>query len=71
MVNLRDKETKNPSRIVMDSRWHSKFGSVVIGAPGLGKSRFGEGGGGLTSGFLWLFYEIPHSCLQYATGVTD
>jgi len=39
-------------------------------------SRMDKGGGGLTSRFPWLFldwlfYEIPHSCLEYGTGVTS
>ena len=59
----------------MDSGWHSKFGLVVIESLVLVWSWFGEDGGGLTSGFPWLFmdwlfYEIPHSCLEYGTVVT-
>ena len=56
----------------MDSRWYSKFSSVLIRALVLVWSWFGEGGFGLIFGlrylFLgWLFYEIPRSCFEYGT----
>lgn len=48
---------ENSSRIEMDSGWHSKLGSVVIGALILVRSQFDEGGGGLTSQFPWLLLD--------------
>ena len=65
---------ENSSRIMMDFKWNSMFGSVVIGAPVLVQSQFSEGGGCLTSRFPWLlldffFYDVPHSCLEYGMGV--
>lgn len=40
------------------------------------RSRYGEGGGGLASRFYFLFsigvsHEIPHSYLEYGTGLTE
>ena len=66
---------KNTLRIVMESRGIPSSVWFCYLSVDLVRSQFGEGGGGLTSEFPWLFldwfiHEIPHSCLEYGTMVT-
>ena len=67
---------ENSSRIVMESERIPSLVYFMILVPILARSWFGEGGDGLTYGLSWWFLEwfihdIPHSCLEYGTGVTS